>query len=149
MGSVSVLPGDPAAMFLTTPELRELTGYAHRAKQAEWLKANQWPFEISATGRVLVLRDYMLSRMSGFCRWEIMTELEAYEWWKTEQDVAGYKQSEIVRDAWRAGCKWQRERGNLVIDAAVNLCNVKGRFHAEQAMKRLIQSINHYQSVSN
>lgn len=52
-------------MFLTTAELRELTGYAHRAKQAGWLTARAWPFETSATGRVLVLRDYMVSRMSG------------------------------------------------------------------------------------
>lgn len=52
-------------MFLTAVELRELTGYAHRAKQVQWLKVNQWPFEVNSIGRVLVLRDYMTSRMSG------------------------------------------------------------------------------------
>jgi hypothetical protein len=52
-------------MFLTLEELRELTGYAHRANQTAWLEARAWPFEVSGSGRILVLRDYMAARMSG------------------------------------------------------------------------------------
>jgi len=52
-------------MFLSPSELRELTGYAHRAKQTSWLASRAWPYETSATGRVLVLRDYMVRRLSG------------------------------------------------------------------------------------
>ena len=38
-----------------------------------------------------------------------MTEQEAFQWWKTEQDEAGYKQSDIAALAWAAACKWERE----------------------------------------
>lgn len=52
-------------MFLTTDELRQLTGCAWRNRQVVWLKANNWPHEVSATGRILVLREYFVARMSG------------------------------------------------------------------------------------
>jgi len=54
--------------FLDAAELKALTGYTARGKQAAWLASRHWPHEISATGRVLVLRDYMVARMSGIDR---------------------------------------------------------------------------------
>lgn len=45
-----------------------------------------------------------------------VTEQEAFQWWKTEQDEAGYKQSEIAALAWVAACKWQRENAATAIE---------------------------------
>lgn len=57
--------GTPADAYLTSAELRALTGFCHRAKQQGWLKLWKWPFELSGDGRILVLRAYYLDRMYG------------------------------------------------------------------------------------
>lgn len=51
--------------FLSTVELKELTGFCQKAKQAAWLRAGKWPFEVSGDGRILVLRAYYLDRLNG------------------------------------------------------------------------------------
>lgn len=47
------------ATFLTAAEMEELTDLQQPAAQIRWLAARSWPFEISATGRVKVLRAVM------------------------------------------------------------------------------------------
>ena len=49
-----------------------------------------------------------------------MTEREAYLWWRTEQDEAGYKQLEIVEAAWQAACAYQREKDAELCDIAAS-----------------------------
>jgi hypothetical protein len=44
------------ALFLSDAELRELTGRAWKAKQAEWLRANHIPFYLNAMQRPIVTR---------------------------------------------------------------------------------------------
>lgn len=51
--------------YLSTEELRELTGCAHRARQRAWLDANRWPYAITATGHIRVLREYWRARLTG------------------------------------------------------------------------------------
>lgn len=51
--------------YLSPAELRELTGCAHRDRQAKWLKAQQWPHVIAETGHIRVLREYWHARMTG------------------------------------------------------------------------------------
>lgn len=51
--------------FLSRAELKDLTGFCHKGKQADWLRAGKWPFEISGDGRILVLRSYYLDRLNG------------------------------------------------------------------------------------
>lgn len=38
------------ATYLSSAELRELTGCAHRARQQKWLDRNRWPYAIAETG---------------------------------------------------------------------------------------------------
>lgn len=52
-------------MFLTSDELYALTDLRQKAKQAEWLRARAWPFELSASGRPKVLREYATKRLGG------------------------------------------------------------------------------------
>jgi hypothetical protein len=52
-------------MFLTAPELAELTGYQRHADQRKWLTARGWLFEVAATGRPIVARSYAESRLGG------------------------------------------------------------------------------------
>jgi hypothetical protein len=58
------IPAAPSP-YLTPAELRGLTGCGWRARQAAWLKANDWPHEINQKGHILVLREYYLARFSG------------------------------------------------------------------------------------
>lgn len=51
-------------MFLTPEEIEQLTGYLIHAKQIEWLRNRAWKFEISRTGRPIVLRSYAESKLS-------------------------------------------------------------------------------------
>jgi hypothetical protein len=50
-------------MFLTPEELADLTGYSLPSKQREWLDARGWVYEVSAFGRVKVLRRYAEMRL--------------------------------------------------------------------------------------
>lgn len=52
-------------MFLTAIELAELTGYKRGSAQAEWLRERAWIFEMSASGRPMVLRKYAEARMGA------------------------------------------------------------------------------------
>ena len=45
-------------LFLTEPELYQLTDYQKQSKQAEWLSKRGWIYEVSRLGRVKVLRKY-------------------------------------------------------------------------------------------
>lgn len=51
--------------YLSSSELRELTGCAHRARQQKWLDRNRWPYAVAETGHIRVLRQYWLDRMTG------------------------------------------------------------------------------------
>jgi hypothetical protein len=51
-------------MFLTPPDLRELTGYKLPAKQREWLERNGVPHTVNAAGRPVVLVS-VLEQMHG------------------------------------------------------------------------------------
>lgn len=52
-------------MFLTDAELRELTGYAYCSKQIEWLRRNNWKFEVTAQHRPKVARIYFEARLGA------------------------------------------------------------------------------------
>ena len=45
-------------MFLTSEDLKELTGYEHNQRQIGWLKAHGWRYEQSRTGRPVVLEKH-------------------------------------------------------------------------------------------
>lgn len=47
-----------APIFLTSAELRELTGYAYNSRQIAWLLRNGWKFEVNAQKRPKVARSY-------------------------------------------------------------------------------------------
>lgn len=51
------------SIFLTSIEMTELTGYQTRSKQVSWLSCRGWQYEVSATGKVNVLRRYAEMRM--------------------------------------------------------------------------------------
>lgn len=51
--------------YLSTAELRELTGCAHRRRQQAWLTAQGWPHAVAETGHIRVLREYWHARMTG------------------------------------------------------------------------------------
>jgi hypothetical protein len=44
-------------IHLSDEELREVTGYTHRGKQAEALRSMKVPFLINPRGRILVVRE--------------------------------------------------------------------------------------------
>ena len=53
-------------MFLTDPELRDLTGYATRSKQREALAGLGYKFDVRPTdGRPMVLRAQVEARQIG------------------------------------------------------------------------------------
>lgn len=45
-------------MFLTADEIKDLTGYQQFFKQIVWLKIRGWRYEISRTGRPIVLAKH-------------------------------------------------------------------------------------------
>jgi hypothetical protein len=52
-------------MFLSKPELHELTGYERPGAQARWLAKTNYPFEIGADGYPRVLRLCIERRLGG------------------------------------------------------------------------------------
>lgn len=52
-------------IFLTTIELRELTGYSYRSRQIDWLQRNNWKFEVNAQHCPKVARSYFDVRLGG------------------------------------------------------------------------------------
>ncbi|MDR0275056.1 MAG: DUF4224 domain-containing protein [Burkholderiaceae bacterium] len=48
--------------FLTDAELRTLTGWSMKSKQAQWLKAQAIPFRVNATGHPVVTRSTIEGR---------------------------------------------------------------------------------------
>ena len=52
-------------MFMTQDELATLTGYSLPAWQRRWLTKHGWIFDTARNGRVVVLRSYAESRLSG------------------------------------------------------------------------------------
>jgi len=54
--------------FVSTDELRELTGYKYPKHQLDWLKRRNWKFETDCTGKPRVLRTYFESRLGGTAR---------------------------------------------------------------------------------
>ena len=52
-------------LFLTDAELRALTDAVRSPTQIEWLRANNWLFEISRNGKPRVARAYLERRMVG------------------------------------------------------------------------------------
>lgn len=52
-------------MFLTTDQLRELTGCARIAQQIEWLRSHRYAFDLDAKGRPVVLRAHVEARLGG------------------------------------------------------------------------------------
>lgn len=52
-------------MFLTPDELVELTGYHSPAWQVRWLERHGFAYKRSATGRIVLSRAYVESRMAG------------------------------------------------------------------------------------
>ncbi len=52
-------------LFLTREELVELTGRKRVSKQIEWLREHQFPHELTAAGRPVVLRAEVARRLSG------------------------------------------------------------------------------------
>ena len=51
-----------AAMFLSSDDLADLTGYVVPAYQIKWLDRNGYPFDIAASGRPKVMRAYIEKR---------------------------------------------------------------------------------------
>lgn len=51
--------------FLTQQELTDLTDLLQPAAQRRWLVAHGWAFEVSASGKIKVLREVMLRKMGG------------------------------------------------------------------------------------
>ena len=49
-------------MFLTTKELRDLTGYQKPAPQIRWLAENGYSFDVRCDGRPVVSRAYYEGR---------------------------------------------------------------------------------------
>lgn len=52
-------------IFLSEDELRELTGYALRSKQIDWLRKNNWKFEVTGQLKPRVARSYFEVRLGG------------------------------------------------------------------------------------
>ena len=59
-------PDSTGQMFLSTENLRELTGYKSGRKQAEWLVSNGYAFDLRADGRPNVLLAQLRQRQG--CR---------------------------------------------------------------------------------
>lgn len=52
-----------ALIFLTQEEIRELTDLKIPKAQMRWLRKNSYPFEIAASGKPKVLREYVMSKL--------------------------------------------------------------------------------------
>ena len=51
-------------MFLTPDDMKALTGYEHSQRQIGWLKAHGWRYELSRTGRPVVLSKHAEEMMT-------------------------------------------------------------------------------------
>lgn len=49
--------------FLTQEEIRELTDLKFPKAQLRWLQKNSYPFEIAASGKPKVLREYVINKL--------------------------------------------------------------------------------------
>lgn len=52
-------------MFLTAEEIAELTGYKLPAHQRRWLTAHGYPHDVAASGKPVVSRAYVDTRLGG------------------------------------------------------------------------------------
>ena len=52
-------------LLLTPDELEQITGRKLPKKQAAWLLAKHWQFEVNARGAPVVARTYAEARLSG------------------------------------------------------------------------------------
>lgn len=50
-------------VFLTAPELRQLTGRVHKSAQVEWLRRHRWRYAVTSDGEPRVAREYWRARM--------------------------------------------------------------------------------------
>ena len=50
-------------MFLSQDELRELTDLKVPKAQMRWLQKSAYPFEIAASGKPKVLREYVMKKL--------------------------------------------------------------------------------------
>lgn len=50
-------------IFLTQEEIRELTDLKIPKAQMRWLQKNSYPFEVAASGKPKVLREYVMSKL--------------------------------------------------------------------------------------
>jgi len=48
--------------FLTTEEIKQLTGYQITSRQVKWLEANAIPFFLNGLKRPVVVRDVLTAR---------------------------------------------------------------------------------------
>lgn len=53
------------ADFLTSADLKGLTGFSIKSRQAEWLKRNSWTFYLGHDGKPRVAREHYAVKM-GF-----------------------------------------------------------------------------------
>ncbi|WP_416240452.1 DUF4224 domain-containing protein [Methylophaga sp. OBS3] len=60
--------------FLTSEEVRELTGTAHINSQIEWLKDNAWHFTVNRKNRVIIGRWYARTKLSGVIPKEVQLD---------------------------------------------------------------------------
>ena len=50
-------------IFLTQDEVRELTDLKIPKAQMRWLQKNSYPFEVAASGKPKVLREYVMRKL--------------------------------------------------------------------------------------
>jgi len=55
-------------VFLTSDELKELTGFERASAQMRWLRQHCFPFEVGGDNVPKVLRSYVVSRFGGGAR---------------------------------------------------------------------------------
>lgn len=69
-------------LFLTSDELRELTGYQIGHYQARWLDAHGYPFDLTISGKPRVLRSFIEKRL-GLASAESLSHTEPdFSFWK-------------------------------------------------------------------
>lgn len=62
-----------ALIFLTQEEVRELTDLKIAKAQMRWLQKNSYPFEIAASGKPKVLREYVMKKLTSIALSPIAT----------------------------------------------------------------------------
>lgn len=51
--------------YLQSPELHDLTGYAHKSRQIEWLAEQGIPYLLDSRNRLIVSREHVRGRLEG------------------------------------------------------------------------------------